>query len=687
MIKRFFLSTILLVLTFTLTSFATTAVIPSDDDLIVGSRLIVQSRVVKLETRQDDPKLSVFTYTTLQVSEVLKGQLKSDFITIKEAGGIYNGVGSVVFGMPEFSINEEVILFLDTWQDGSLRVRDMFIGKFTVSNNPDGTSSIARDFGHSNVDVLNKNSVSAKEDLGTFKTRIKQRVSALKSKSASFEAKNYSMAFETVPSETFLPTENFTFLIPTLPLRWFEADSNQVVPFKVNPQGIPAGFTVDNLIPALNAWSNVSSLRLSLVGTTNGCGLLTLDGENTISFNNCDNYPVFSPPVSGCSGILAAAGILQYNPSQTKVVNGITFYRAIEANLSFNPYASCYFNNVCNVQEIATHEMGHTCGAGHSLDDDATMRAYAHFDGRCATLKADDQNFVRFVYPGTGVTPTPTPTPIPGTLAVRGDFDGDRIPDRAIWDPQTGNWYILKSTTNTVQTYFWGSGSAPYRDIACPFDADSDGKTDVSVFRQGTGDWYTILSSTGAIRGQHLGQYGDIPLPGNYTDKLVSDLVVYRPNLGTWYILHANTIRTINLGGADYTPVKVDMDNDGILDPCVFKNGYWYYITSSDGLQREAFFGTYGSIPVPSKYSGRYDFAVWNNSYWNILSSTNSQVQTAYWGYLNLDTPQPLDFTNDGFADITVYRSSDGNWYSINSATGASIVKNLGVVGGIPVSY
>jgi hypothetical protein len=162
----------------------------------------------------------------------------------------------------------------------------------------------------------------------------------------------------------------------------------------------------------MNAWSNVSgsSLRVINGGGTSTCGLLVTDGENTISFNNCDNYSPFSPPGGGCSGILAAAGIISYSLTQTRVVNGITFYKALEGNMSFNPYASCYFGNSCNVQEVATHEMGHALGLGHSLDATATMYAYAHFDGRCAGLKSDDSDAIRFIYPGTGVTPPPAPT-------------------------------------------------------------------------------------------------------------------------------------------------------------------------------------------------------------------------------------------------------------------------------------
>src|SRR5213593_3976004 len=85
------------------TSLATTVIIPSDDQMIVEARAIVRGRILAIETGLDQQQDRIYTYVTLKVQEVLKGQITQRKIVLKQPGGEYGSRGSMVFGTPEFT--------------------------------------------------------------------------------------------------------------------------------------------------------------------------------------------------------------------------------------------------------------------------------------------------------------------------------------------------------------------------------------------------------------------------------------------------------------------------------------------------------------------------------------------------------------------------------------------------------
>jgi hypothetical protein len=404
----------------TQTSSATTAVRPSDDDLSIGARAIVRGKVVSIESAADDATNRIYTYITIKVQEVIKGQITERRIVIKEMGGQVGDRISVIYGNPQFKRGERVFLYLDTWADGSLRTYEMFLGKFSIIREG-GNQFVYRNMSGDNVVLVPspngepRGPSTDRMELSAYTEMVRSRQVANLDAARAFEEKYYRGVLlrsqppefnRIAPVSSFSP--EFTFLGNA---RWFEPDTGQPVTYTVNPVASsgtgfpPLAVPESDVAAAANAWSIVPgcALQISYAGQLSQCytGTGTL-GINVVS-NNCDGR---NAPSQTCSGILAWGGY-SGGTSETKIINGTSFQRITQGFISFNPYATCYFGDHCDVQEITTHELGHALGLGHSADSTATMYGYAHFDGRCASIRTDDANGIKFIYPGTGGGPGP----------------------------------------------------------------------------------------------------------------------------------------------------------------------------------------------------------------------------------------------------------------------------------------
>jgi Matrixin/Putative Ig domain len=419
----------LLVVAFGEAAFATTAVIPRDDEMVVESRAIVTGRVIGLSTGASASTGFVYTYIRLEVNAVLKGKIGEHEIVLKELGGETSDLGTQICGMPRFELGQEVFLYLNTWPDGALRVHQGFLGKFNIRRDPStGGAFVERQMeGEDTVIMAGPGAGSGdnktnRSELDAYEQMVSGLIDTNRKRMRDFEHSYYPdvpVLAQPIEFQTSLSgfdiTPQWVLLSPTSPSRWFEADSNQPIVFYVNPAGAPSFLQLQaDMQAAMDAWSTAGgSLRVTYGGTTGGCGVQQADGVNTISFNNCDSCFAAS---EGCSGLLAVSGIVRYFPNQTKNIGGTLYGKAVEANMSFNPYALCNFTNRCQVQEVATHEMGHAIGLGHSSDSSSTMYAYAHFDNRCASLTPDDVQGVTSIYPGgsgagrLSITTTDLPT-------------------------------------------------------------------------------------------------------------------------------------------------------------------------------------------------------------------------------------------------------------------------------------
>lgn len=386
-------------------STATSVVMLSDTDLIVSSRFIVTGKVRSVTSAWDDARSEAWTYVKVRVARVLKGELEARTLVLKQPGGGDGLSGMRVFGQPQFSPGQRVLLYLNTGPDGTLHVAHSFMGMFSVAEDIAGDEFVTRLIDEREVEVLPRHDaqmVTNRAPLSSYVGKIRGTLSTESFRIERIESERAGGPVVVIPPEYSRKKEEargYTadFVLIGGGVRWAETDSGSPVNFLLNSNNSPiAGGGTAEIARAMNAWSQSGAgIRLQVTGQTGSCGL-TSDGVNTISFNDCLNE--LDPP-SGCSGVLAQTRVWWTN--ETSVVNGRTFSRLIETDVVFNKGMGCFLGNTANLAETACHELGHAIGLGHSADSAAIMWGLVRGNGRDATLGADDKEGVLAIYPSS----------------------------------------------------------------------------------------------------------------------------------------------------------------------------------------------------------------------------------------------------------------------------------------------
>src|SRR5690349_6384334 len=97
---------------FALSVHAISVIVPSDDEMVIGARAIVRGAVTSINSGFDAQHNAIFTYVNVRVYDVLKGQINSSEIVLKQPGGVAGDHGPLIFGTPDFNVGENVLLFL-----------------------------------------------------------------------------------------------------------------------------------------------------------------------------------------------------------------------------------------------------------------------------------------------------------------------------------------------------------------------------------------------------------------------------------------------------------------------------------------------------------------------------------------------------------------------------------------------
>ncbi|MFQ5667969.1 MAG: putative Ig domain-containing protein [Candidatus Binatia bacterium] len=384
------------------------------EDLTEGSVAVVTGTVGRL-TGVELADGRIYTLVDVAVDQVLKGALPTGVITLKEDGGAVGVRREVLFGMPQFERGERVLLFLTVRQDGSLQTYQFALGKFHLELDVSGMPLAVQQFGQAPLMVVPPGAQipGTRAPLGALLKTVEGMATA-------GPAVAGGTALRTRPPEADEPslrreaTNAFTLLGNG---RFFEADEGMPLSFLIDERGdailglTTARQAVDN---AFAAWTNVATASIVLEDAGLTADLSTpCSPPHKVRFDDPDDE---IPDPVNCSGTLGVGGLCS-DSSESKVFNGTTFDRGTRARLTLaNGWEGCAVWNPCNIAEVATHEIGHAIALGHSSEDpaesdpvllDATMYFLAHFDGRCANVRADDIDGVSFLYP-TEAPPTIT---------------------------------------------------------------------------------------------------------------------------------------------------------------------------------------------------------------------------------------------------------------------------------------
>lgn len=96
---------------------ATVSIAATFDEKVEHAAAIVHGRAVKQETRYDEDRKLILTYTTFEVEKALKGGTPN-LVTVVTPGGRLGDVQMTTIGVPQFREGSENVLFLKNTRRG-----------------------------------------------------------------------------------------------------------------------------------------------------------------------------------------------------------------------------------------------------------------------------------------------------------------------------------------------------------------------------------------------------------------------------------------------------------------------------------------------------------------------------------------------------------------------------------------
>lgn len=471
---------------------ATTIVMPTDEQLIEKSPVIVRGTVISsTPVMQGD---SIWTETLLGVDSRIKGENISDTIVIREAGGILGDRMTRIFGSPEYVAGERVLVFLAPHPRGYYQTMDMFAGKFSPDDAPDGRRLWVRSEAEGLVEILTPDFQPAEpatfhRDAEAFEDFVRDR--------AAGRPATRDYIVPAVEQNGLRSAADFTLIDEPNVYRWFAFDEGQRVSWRSSgtQSGYPNG-GIDEVRTAMASWTSFTEARI-LYGydgtfSSSPAGLDRSNGINEVLLNDPLDE-IAGAFNSRTGGVVGRGGFNGVSSSRTWTAPFAAdsshrgTYRAwniVEGNLviqdGVSPSAGMSSHRLA---EIIAHEFGHTLGFGHNDDSSALM--YASVTGIGPSLRDDDRVAARWLYPGSGSTPVDPGITIPNAPgSLTASASGTSV--NLAWRDNASN--------ETSQTVYYAAATGGFTkagDVGA-----NDREATVTGFTDGTWRFYVTASNS-----------------------------------------------------------------------------------------------------------------------------------------------------------------------------------------------
>lgn len=329
--------------------FAATYIVPDDRGLVDVSRAIVSGSVTDTRVRRG-PTGRIETVTAVAVDEWIKGGGDRS-IEIVLPGGELGDERMTVPGVPSFTAGERVLLFLSRNGRGHWTPFAFSLGAFRA----DGRGLLTRGneiFGWTPDGVPH---VERPRLERAFVDYVRSAVRGEEAPASYFApATSASSVLRVQPNATY-SAGSYSYMPATLPLRRNGAFGEWRVSGKAGDLDPVKAVQV-----GVAAWTSTTATFRDTAGTAPATG--DLDGDDG-EWRLILDDPHDEIPEQCCVGIVAGTFLIE---SGTHVFNGETFRTLAHADILVNDGMSSANFNQDRLNDVVTHEIGHTLGLRHA---------------------------------------------------------------------------------------------------------------------------------------------------------------------------------------------------------------------------------------------------------------------------------------------------------------------------------